>query len=770
MESTLVIKVQYGDTLRRFNARVNGNENLDLDMLGLKAKIFSLFDFPTDTDVTLTYIDEDGDIVTLVDDDDLRDVMRQNLKFLKIIVTPNTERRGRSYARSSGCSTPRRSPSVQQPIPNIHAVVAEVMKTVPETLREAVSKLSVDLRSKSTSSSPTIVELVEQLVKKGVGHPFLNPVSQVGASASSTSPATAAEGTKEAGMPPDVLPKAASSTCSKKSPHGDSVAATPSVHPPVIADLHPIDLNVDPTVTLNPASDMKESQKVGGKPGGSSCSAGSAETTALPNRNFPQAMGFTGSSSLCPFRGLPLLNEGNMPSHGMCRSKRGCKPTDVGGVFHRGIRCDGCGVHPITGPRYKSLVKADYDLCSICFAEMGREGDYIRIDKPMSFRSMRGLKQVPQPWIPPTLPHVLRPAFKRGHPKLDSRFVSDVTIMDGTVMAPSTPFTKIWRMRNNGNFDWVSGTRLVWIGGDNFSEKDSVEIEVPPQGVHLDEELDIALDFVAPASPGRYISYWRMASPSGHKFGQRVWVLIQVDTPADDSADKTSGALNLNLPPETIGTILQEMNSQFAGGVDDFFGPSNSTTAGKPVQPFAEEQRGKEQEQNFPIDDALLVGNVASASAPPESSSTISYPIIDPSDVGEVAASVPAPATPAAPAPAPAPAPASAPASAPLFPAKEAVVPSGNAGAKGDVEQNLLKELAEMGFKQVDLNKEVLRMNSYDLEQSVDDLCGVSDWDPILEELQEMGFCDKEMNKRLLKKNDGSIRRVVMDLLTGEKA
>lgn len=61
-------------------------------------------------------------------------------------------------------------------------------------------------------------------------------------------------------------------------------------------------------------------------------------------------------------------------------------------------------------------------------------------------------------------------------------------------------------------------------------------------------------------------------------------------------------------------------------------------------------------------------------------------------------------------------------------------------------------------------------MNEYDLEQSVDDLCGVSEWDPILEELQEMGFHDEETNKRLLKKNNGSIKGVVMDLLTGEKA
>ena len=81
----------------------------------------------------------------------------------------------------------------------------------------------------------------------------------------------------------------------------------------------------------------------------------------------------------------------------------------------------------------------------------------------------------------------------------------------------------------------------------------------------------------------------------------------------------------------------------------------------------------------------------------------------------------------------------------------------------------MLKELEEMGFKQIDLNKEVLRLNKYDLEQSVDDLCGYSEWDPLLEELDEMGFLDRAKNKKLLLKHNGSIKRVVLDLITGEK-
>lgn len=56
-------------------------------------------------------------------------------------------------------------------------------------------------------------------------------------------------------------------------------------------------------------------------------------------------------------------------------------------------------------------------------------------------------------------------------------------------------------------------------------------MQIPLNGFPVDQEMDVAVDFVAPARPGRYISYWRLASPSGQKFGQRVWVHIQVGYP-----------------------------------------------------------------------------------------------------------------------------------------------------------------------------------------------------------------------------------------------
>jgi len=111
-------------------------------MTALREKILNLFNFPADCDLALTYIDEDGDVVTLADDDDLRDVMRQNLKFL-------------------------RSPRVQSPLPCLNNGVAEVLKSVPEPLQGILSKISHDLASKAVASNAVLTELADCFSKMG---------------------------------------------------------------------------------------------------------------------------------------------------------------------------------------------------------------------------------------------------------------------------------------------------------------------------------------------------------------------------------------------------------------------------------------------------------------------------------------------------------------------------------------------------------------------------------------------------------------------------
>merc|ERR1719198_1541048 len=124
-----------------------------------------------------------------------------------------------------------------------------------------------------------------------------------------------------------------------------------------------------------------------------------------------------------------------------------------------------------------------------------------------------------------------------AQPKLAARFVRDVTVFDGTQVAPGTQFTKIWRLKNIGDVPWPAGTRMVFVGGDQMTTEMSVSLgrELP---VMPGEEVDVAVEMTAPTEHGRYLGYWRLTGPHmRRKFGQRVWCHVQVVDPNQSGAE-----------------------------------------------------------------------------------------------------------------------------------------------------------------------------------------------------------------------------------------
>lgn len=198
--------------------------------------------------------------------------------------------------------------------------------------------------------------------------------------------------------------------------------------------------------------------------------------------------------------------------------------------------CDKCDASPILGVRYHSKSKANFDLCPKCYdAERNAfpEGERAAFDADWN------------PIRPPPLgPHghfrrgcrggggsgagPCAGGGKVGGGKVGARFIRDVTVFDGTEVSPSSKFTKIWRMRNEGAVPWPQGTRIVFCGGDRLAAAESV----PVGRVEPGAEVDVAVDMAAPDRLGRYVGYWRLAGPAGRRFGQRVWVNVTVADPA----------------------------------------------------------------------------------------------------------------------------------------------------------------------------------------------------------------------------------------------
>jgi len=209
------------------------------------------------------------------------------------------------------------------------------------------------------------------------------------------------------------------------------------------------------------------------------------------------------------------------------------------------VCCDSCDKR-IVGIRYKCAICADYDLCETCTGTVHQHHAFARIFSPtekMSFDTN-----------PSTAPPA--PEFKVGEPEAApkvryfSRFVKDVSILDGTKVPAGSKFVKTWRMRNNGNLAWPEGTSFVNIGGDFMGRVE----RVPVRSAEPEEEVDISVEIEAPKVAGRYVSNWRLSTPTGMNFGHKVWVDVIVEELAEkeqEVAPPTKSEKEKEAPAET---------------------------------------------------------------------------------------------------------------------------------------------------------------------------------------------------------------------------
>jgi len=92
----------------------------------------------------------------------------------------------------------------------------------------------------------------------------------------------------------------------------------------------------------------------------------------------------------------------------------------------------------------------------------------------------------------------------------------DVTIADDTVMEPGEAFTKIWRLENAGSCTWTLYYSAAFFYGDRM---DAPSIVPFSQIVLPGSEVEIAVEMVAPLTPGTYQGNWKLSNADGNLFG-----------------------------------------------------------------------------------------------------------------------------------------------------------------------------------------------------------------------------------------------------------
>jgi Ig-like domain from next to BRCA1 gene/SdrD B-like domain len=109
------------------------------------------------------------------------------------------------------------------------------------------------------------------------------------------------------------------------------------------------------------------------------------------------------------------------------------------------------------------------------------------------------------------------------------RWVSDVTIPDGTAMAPGVQFTKTWRVQNTGSCAFL-GT-LNFVGkGNQMGGQSPMALSKTEAG----QQADVSINLIAPTQAGDYYGTWQPRTTDGTPMENlvvRIKVSAQAVTP-----------------------------------------------------------------------------------------------------------------------------------------------------------------------------------------------------------------------------------------------
>jgi hypothetical protein len=90
----------------------------------------------------------------------------------------------------------------------------------------------------------------------------------------------------------------------------------------------------------------------------------------------------------------------------------------------------------------------------------------------------------------------------------------DVNVPDNTIMTPGQEFIKTWKIKNIGACTWGEGYKLIF----SYGEKMDGVAQALPGAIAPGQEVDVSVQFKAPADAGRYFSFWTLQNPSGISF------------------------------------------------------------------------------------------------------------------------------------------------------------------------------------------------------------------------------------------------------------
>lgn len=144
----------------------------------------------------------------------------------------------------------------------------------------------------------------------------------------------------------------------------------------------------------------------------------------------------------------------------------------------------------------------------------------------------------------------------------DSAFVRDVTIPDGTPVAPARPFTKAWELENDGTCTWHSDYQFNLISNSDTWDLTRWSVNTPivpytPPNDRAQIAITLALSLTQSTEALQRATY-QLADETGTAFGTRPYVEVLPLAAASPPLAPT-----LPVPTETVSATLGDITFDY---------------------------------------------------------------------------------------------------------------------------------------------------------------------------------------------------------------
>jgi hypothetical protein len=151
-------------------------------------------------------------------------------------------------------------------------------------------------------------------------------------------------------------------------------------------------------------------------------------------------------------------------------------------------------------------------------------------------------------------PTLLSPTATRPAPTASScasmKFVSDVTIPDGTQMPAGQTFTKTWKVQNVGTCTWTTSFKLSFSFGEAMGGQTVALASPVPTG----QTVDLSVNLTVPNKTGKLTGVWTLLDEKGQPFGPTLTVVINVGAETPTATGSATVVPTQTLTPASIDT------------------------------------------------------------------------------------------------------------------------------------------------------------------------------------------------------------------------